>query len=175
VVHQAGYARRYRLVEATTIRAIAIETGTLRGLFSELFLCGAATISIERPDEADQMHRLRQADSRSFSLVLGGHVQIQTEGALEMGGSDSWKVSSSGLKPETSPPRIIECSSPPCMLHELDPKSMEHSERPPATSATQNWDEVRLWRKAKRTVLIERRVAMSATERPRAARRLGRP
>jgi 5-formyltetrahydrofolate cyclo-ligase len=59
------------------------------------------------------------------------------------------------------------------MLHELDPESMEHSERPPAISAAENWDEVRLWRKAKRTVLIERRVAMSATERAARSEAIG--
>jgi len=75
------------------------------------------------------------------------------------------------------PPRTeddpVECSSPPCMLHELDPAFMEHPgreeglPRPPAVSAgtVQDWEEVRLWRKAKRTVLIERRLAMSAGER----------
>lgn len=65
----------------------------------------------------------------------------------------------------------IECSSPPCMLHELDPAFMEHPERdealprPPASGATQDWEEVRLWRKAKRAVLIERRLATPAEER----------
>ena len=64
-----------------------------------------------------------------------------------------------------------ECSSPPCMLHELDPAFTEHPERPsppawlPAATAVQDWEEVRLWRKAKRAVLIERRLAMPAVER----------
>ncbi|MDQ2763826.1 MAG: 5-formyltetrahydrofolate cyclo-ligase [Pseudomonadota bacterium] len=57
------------------------------------------------------------------------------------------------------------------MLHELDPSFMEHSEpssppaRLPAVSATQDWAEVRLWRRIKRAVLIERRLAVSAAER----------
>ncbi len=71
----------------------------------------------------------------------------------------------------------VECSSPPCMLRELDPAFLEHPgpdqglPRPPAVSAgtgagtAQDWEEVRLWRKAKRTVLIERRLAMPAEER----------
>jgi len=64
-----------------------------------------------------------------------------------------------------------ECSSPPCMMHELDPAFVGHPERPnppaqmPAASTAQEWEEVRLWRKAKRTVLIERRLAMPAAER----------
>ncbi len=64
-----------------------------------------------------------------------------------------------------------ECSSPPCMMHELDPAFMEHPERPsppawsPTATAVQDWEEVRLWRKAKRAVLIERRLAMPAAER----------
>ncbi len=57
------------------------------------------------------------------------------------------------------------------MLHELDPTFMEHSEpssqptRLPAIRATQDWAEVRLWRRVKRAVLIERRLAMPAAER----------
>ncbi len=64
-----------------------------------------------------------------------------------------------------------ECSSPPCMVHELDPAFMEHPERPsppawlPTATAVQDWEEVRLWRKAKRAVLIERRLTMPAAER----------
>lgn len=57
------------------------------------------------------------------------------------------------------------------MLHELDPALMEHSDRPsptagsPTATDVQDWEEVRLWRKAKRAVLIERRLALSAAER----------
>ncbi|MDT7953736.1 MAG: 5-formyltetrahydrofolate cyclo-ligase [Acetobacteraceae bacterium] len=57
------------------------------------------------------------------------------------------------------------------MLHELDPAFLEHPDRPsptagsPPATAIQDWEEVRLWRKAKRAVLIERRLAMSASER----------
>ena len=65
----------------------------------------------------------------------------------------------------------VECSSPPCVLHELDLAFMEHPDRPspttgsPTATAVQDWEEVRLWRKAKRAVLIERRLAMPAAER----------
>jgi 5-formyltetrahydrofolate cyclo-ligase len=79
--------------------------------------------------------------------------------------SGSGKGSDRETHPAEKPPGITECSSPPCMLNELDPAFTEHPERWPETGAAQNWDEVRLWRKAKRTVLIERRLAMSATER----------
>jgi 5-formyltetrahydrofolate cyclo-ligase len=63
------------------------------------------------------------------------------------------------------------CSSPPCSLHELDPAFTEHAgqsgtpARCPAAVAGQDWEEVRLWRKVKRAVLIERRLAIPATER----------
>ena len=64
-----------------------------------------------------------------------------------------------------------EYSSPPCMMQELDPAFMEYPERPsppaglPTARVVQDWEEVRLWRKAKRAVLIERRLAMPATKR----------
>lgn len=64
-----------------------------------------------------------------------------------------------------------ECSLPPCMMHELDPTFVGHPERPsppaqmPVATTAQEWEEVRLWRKAKRTMLIERRLAMPAAER----------
>lgn len=64
-----------------------------------------------------------------------------------------------------------EYSSPLCMLHELDPAFMKHPgrdealARPPAVGAMQDREDVRLWRKAKRTVLIGRRLAMPAEER----------
>ena len=58
------------------------------------------------------------------------------------------------------------------MLHEVDAVFVEHAERTSApaaglsaASATQDWEDVRLWRRAKRTVLIERRLAMPAEER----------
>jgi len=72
---------------------------------------------------------------------------------------------------EESWPSTRGYSSPPCMLHELDPTFVERSERTsasarlPAANAAQDWEEVRLWRKAQRSVLIERRLAMPATER----------
>ena len=56
-------------------------------------------------------------------------------------------------------------SSPACMMHELDPAFIGHAETLPAAGSAQDWDEVRLWRKAKRAVLIERRLAMTSVER----------
>jgi 5-formyltetrahydrofolate cyclo-ligase len=64
---------------------------------------------------------------------------------------------------EEQPTGIVECSSPPCLLQEFEAELS--SAGLPAIDAAQGWDEVRLWRKAKRAVLIARRVAMSATER----------
>ncbi len=72
---------------------------------------------------------------------------------------------------EPAQAEAMECSSPPCMMHELDPAFMEHPEEPslpawlPTATAVQDWEEVRLWRKAKRAVLIKRRLAMPAAER----------
>jgi len=74
-------------------------------------------------------------------------------------------------RPTESDP--VECSSPPCMLHELDLAFVQHAGRgqelpwsPEADAATlQDWEEIRLWRKAKRTVLIKQRIAMSAEKR----------
>ena len=68
-------------------------------------------------------------------------------------------------------PSAKDCSSPPCMLHELDDPFVEHPEQRGAPagllapSAAQDWEDVRLWRRAKRTVLIERRLAMPAEDR----------
>ncbi len=86
-----------------------------------------------------------------------------------MGGSE--RGSGRGSEPEDRPAGIRDCSSPPCMVHELDPAFMEHSEpssppaRLPAISATRDWAEVQLWRRAKRAVLIERRLAVPPAER----------
>ncbi len=60
---------------------------------------------------------------------------------------------------------IKEYSSPACMMHEFDPAFMGHAETLPAAGSAQDWVEVRLWRKVKRTVLIERRLALPAGER----------
>lgn len=69
------------------------------------------------------------------------------------------------------PNECAEYSSPACMLHELDPSFMAPVEatstaapQPPG-SAAQEWEEVRLWRKAKRTALIEQRLGMAASAR----------
>jgi len=80
-------------------------------------------------------------------------------------GSD--RTGLSNTEPQEGTASITECSSPPCMLHELDPAFIEPAERPPAGSTAQNWEETRLWRKVKRAVLIERRLAMPAKERVR--------
>jgi 5-formyltetrahydrofolate cyclo-ligase len=88
-----------------------------------------------------------------------------------MGGRNSGKTSGQGPEPQEAPSKSAEFSSPPCMLHELDPSFVGFAERaavpapPPETSAAQDWEEVRLWRKAKRAVLIERRLAMPAAAR----------
>ena len=61
-------------------------------------------------------------------------------------------------------------SSPPCMLHELNPDFLELPETRrlpprPAIHPHQNWEDVRLWRQGKRAVLIEQRAALKAAER----------
>jgi 5-formyltetrahydrofolate cyclo-ligase len=63
-------------------------------------------------------------------------------------------------------PEGAEYSSPACMLHELDAGFLAPTgpavapPHQPQASATQEWEEVRLWRKAKRVALINRRLAM---------------
>lgn len=52
----------------------------------------------------------------------------------------------------------VACNSPPCMLN-------EQLSTPAIPALTADWDEVRLWRKAKRVGLIERRLAMMPAER----------
>ncbi len=79
-----------------------------------------------------------------------------------MGGDD-------GKKPDTKdgPLDGHGYSSLPCMLHELDhasPAPAMRERAPPAPDA-QEWEEVRLWRRAKRAALIERRLAIPAAER----------
>lgn len=67
-----------------------------------------------------------------------------------------------------SPVNCREYSSPACMLHELDSNlgGQVSSPAPPlAMCETEEWEEVRLWRKVKRAVLIERRLAMADAER----------
>ena len=51
------------------------------------------------------------------------------------------------------------------MMHEFDPESNEPPEKGPTTHPVPEWGEVRLWRRAKRAELIDRRLAMSSTER----------
>jgi 5-formyltetrahydrofolate cyclo-ligase len=71
----------------------------------------------------------------------------------------------SGLKPEERSPGIIECSSLPCMLNELDPEFMEFPDQSPAIDTGDDWEEIRMWRRIKRGQLIKRRVAMPAADR----------
>ncbi len=81
-----------------------------------------------------------------------------------MGGSNSGPARDEGtLEDEHSDTKGY--SSPACMMHELDPAFTGHAETLPAAGAAQDWDEVRLWRKVKRAVLIERRLAIPAAER----------
>jgi 5-formyltetrahydrofolate cyclo-ligase len=74
-------------------------------------------------------------------------------------------------EPGDSLPGAKDYSSPPCMLHEFDVPFVEYCERTSASaglhipSAAQDSEDVRLWRRAKRTVLIERRLAMPVEER----------
>jgi 5-formyltetrahydrofolate cyclo-ligase len=59
-----------------------------------------------------------------------------------------------------------EFSSPACFLHEVEAGLAD------APAPSNDWADVRLWRKAKRQVLIERRVAMSASDRAAAQKRI---
>ena len=67
-----------------------------------------------------------------------------------------------------------EYSSPACFLHELgtgfDDPPAAPDDRDPA--APDDWDDVRLWRKAKRQVLIARRLALSSAGRTAAQERI---
>ncbi|HEY4251746.1 MAG TPA: 5-formyltetrahydrofolate cyclo-ligase [Roseomonas sp.] len=51
--------------------------------------------------------------------------------------------------PEEDPNAIIQCASPPCFLHELDPSWL----------GVMAWPEVRAWRRARRQALIADRLA----------------
>jgi len=81
------------------------------------------------------------------------------------------KAAGQGSAPQDRSSESAEYSSPPCLLHELDPSFLGFAEREaapaplPEAGVGQDWAEVRLWRKAKRTVLIERRLAMPAAAR----------
>ena len=61
--------------------------------------------------------------------------------------------------------RFVECTSSPCMLHELDAGMPPEFAGRPVPDGAQDWADVRLWRKAKTTALIERRLAISAADR----------
>jgi 5-formyltetrahydrofolate cyclo-ligase len=63
---------------------------------------------------------------------------------------------------------IVECASPPCFMHELDP---DYSWAPARTDA---WTDVARWRKAERKRLLEERLLLSAEERQARAERIGR-
>jgi len=59
-----------------------------------------------------------------------------------------------------------EYSSPACFLHEVDAGLAD------APAPSNDWADVRLWRKAKREVLIARRLALSASDRGAGQRRI---
>ncbi|MBO1074540.1 5-formyltetrahydrofolate cyclo-ligase [Roseomonas marmotae] len=80
------------------------------------------------------------------------------------------KAGGTGSEQGNAPPEeaagSAEYSSPACMLHELDPSFLAPREAPAAQAdPAREWEEVRLWRKAKRTALIERRLALPAATR----------
>jgi hypothetical protein len=58
--------------------------------------------------------------------------------------SNGDKMPESGLKPEERSPGIIECSSLPCMLNELDPEFMEFPDQSPAIDTGDDWEEIRM-------------------------------
>jgi 5-formyltetrahydrofolate cyclo-ligase len=62
-----------------------------------------------------------------------------------------------------------EYSSPACFLHELDAVPAEST---PHQTPAEAWEDVRLWRKAKRQALIAERVALPAAERAAASERI---
>ncbi|EHL99695.1 5-formyltetrahydrofolate cyclo-ligase [Acetobacteraceae bacterium AT-5844] len=88
-----------------------------------------------------------------------------------MGDSSKEQPPGPGRLPQDEQPEHEGYSSPACLLHELDPSflGLSQPEAAPAQhsggSAAQEWEEVRLWRKAKRAALIERRLALSAARR----------
>lgn len=61
---------------------------------------------------------------------------------------------------DAAPPEPLQGSSPPCMMLEHDTPAVGRPELDP-----QDWEEIRLWRKAKRAVLIGQRLAMPASQR----------
>jgi 5-formyltetrahydrofolate cyclo-ligase len=91
---------------------------------------------------------------------------------VRMGNADRHREDA-GLRPqaEEEQPEMDEdkgpaagaCSSPPCMLNEaLTPDATQALPMPDAAA---EWAEVRLWRKAKRQVLIERRLEIAPADR----------
>jgi 5-formyltetrahydrofolate cyclo-ligase len=73
--------------------------------------------------------------------------------------------------PEQDPPEIGEYSSPACLLHEQN-ASFTGQPVPEQQTQVEAREDVRLWRKAKRTVLIARRLAMSSEDRAAATDRI---
>jgi len=63
---------------------------------------------------------------------------------------------------------IVECSSPPCFMHELSPDFVSM----PATTGA--WTDVARWRKPERRRLLDQRMRMPADERPARSERIGR-
>lgn len=102
----------------------------------------------------------------------GQHARAEDRGWARL--SDHRIHEAPGEGPGADPPlELAPCSSPPCMLLELGPDYVALPETgkaaspPRASDARQDWEEVRLWRKAKRAVLTERRLALAAEERAR--------
>jgi 5-formyltetrahydrofolate cyclo-ligase len=69
-----------------------------------------------------------------------------------------------------SKPDNREFSSPACFLHELDAVP---GEPPPEQTPLEAWEDIRLWRKAKREALIAQRVALPPADRAGASDRIG--
>ncbi|HEX2943864.1 MAG TPA: 5-formyltetrahydrofolate cyclo-ligase [Rhodopila sp.] len=65
-----------------------------------------------------------------------------------------------------SAPAATACASPPCLFGTCEADATTAQERASSPEAAASaWQEVRLWRKAKRQVMIDRRLAIPAAER----------
>ncbi|MFC3124181.1 5-formyltetrahydrofolate cyclo-ligase [Pseudoroseomonas globiformis] len=75
-----------------------------------------------------------------------------------------------GNLPQDERAELKGYSSPACLLHELDTSFQDLQPGVtlapgPKVSAAQDWEEVRLWRKAKRMALIDRRLGLTTVSR----------